>query len=113
MLKNLRSLIPLFHSCQLKLHLTSANPKDFVTLEKVLMPDTSLKEKLINKIKETNDPVILEEVSNLFELQEPDTIYQVNDEQKKAIEEAKKQIKDNQTLNDEQADKDIDEWLNK
>ena len=77
------------------------------------MPDTNLKERLINKIKETNDPVILEEVSNLFELQEPDTIYQVNDEQKKAIEEAKNQIKDNQTLSDEQADKDIDEWLNK
>ena len=77
------------------------------------MPDTNLKEKLINKIKETDDPAILEEVSNLFELQEPDTIYQVNDAQKKAIEEAKNQIKDNQTLNDEQADKDIDEWLNK
>jgi len=77
------------------------------------MPDTNLKEKLINKIKETNDPVILEEVSNLFELQEPDTIYQVNEEQKKAIEEAKNQIKDKQTLSDEQADKDIDEWLSK
>jgi len=75
------------------------------------MPDTNLKEKLINKIKETNDPIIMEEVSNLFE--EPDTIYQVNDEQKKAIDEAKKQIKDKQTLSDEQADKNIDEWLNK
>jgi len=77
------------------------------------MPDTSLKDKLINKIKETDDPAILEEVSNLFELQEPDTIYQVNEEQKKAIEESKEQIKNNQTLTDEQADKDIDQWLNK
>ena len=77
------------------------------------MADNSLKEKLINKIKETDDPSILEEVSNLFELQEPDTVYQLNDKQKKAIEEAKEQIKNNQTLTEEQANKDIDEWLNK
>ena len=77
------------------------------------MPNTTLKDKLINKIKETDDPAILKEVSKLFELQEPDTIYQVNEEQKKAIEESKEQIKNNQTLTDEQADKDIDQWLNK
>jgi metal-sulfur cluster biosynthetic enzyme len=50
------------------------------------MPEESLKDKLINKLKEINDPAILEEVSNLFELQEPETVYHVNDKQKKAIE---------------------------
>ncbi len=60
------------------------------------MPDTNLKEKLINKLKEINDPAVLEEVSNLFELQESETIYQVNDKQRKAIEEAKEQIKNKQ-----------------
>ncbi|MEJ0101482.1 MAG: hypothetical protein WDO19_02505 [Bacteroidota bacterium] len=35
------------------------------------MPAETLKDKLINKIKEVNDPAVLEEVSNLFELQEP------------------------------------------
>ena len=77
------------------------------------MSNTKLKEKLINKIKETDNPSILEEISNLFELQEPDTVYQVNDNQKKAIDEAKEQIKNKETLTDEQANKDIDEWLNK
>jgi len=77
------------------------------------MPGETLKDKLINKIKEINDPAILEEVSNLFELQEPETIYQTNDKQKQAIEEAKEQVKNKQTLTDEQADKDIDEWLSK
>jgi hypothetical protein len=77
------------------------------------MPDETLKDRLINKIKEINDPVILEEVSNLFELQEPETIYPTNDQQKKAIEEAKEQIKNKQTLTDEEASKDIDEWLKK
>jgi hypothetical protein len=77
------------------------------------MREESLKDKLINKLKEINDPAILEEVSNLFELQEPETVYHTNDQQKKAIEEAKQQIKNKQTLTDEQASKDIDEWLNK
>ena len=77
------------------------------------MQEKSLKKKLINKIKETDDPSILEEVSNLFELQETDTVYQVNDKQKKAIEEAKEQVKNKETLPNDKADKDIDEWLSK
>jgi hypothetical protein len=37
----------------------------------------------------------------------------VNDKQKKAIEEAQEQVKNKETLTDQQADKDIDEWLSK
>ena len=73
------------------------------------MPDKMLKEKLIQKLNEIDDPAILEEVSNLFELQEPGTIYKINDGQRKAIEEAKEQIKNNQTLINEQADKEAEE----
>ena len=75
------------------------------------MPETNLKEKLLNKLKEINDPAVLEEVSNLFELQEPETVYQVNDEQRKAIDEAREQIKNKQTRTNEQAGKEADEWL--
>ena len=75
------------------------------------MPDNTLKEKLINKIKEIDDPAILEEVSNLFELQEPETVYIANNEQKKAIDEAQQQIKNKHTLDNEQANKESDEWL--
>ena len=75
------------------------------------MPDTSLKEKLINKIKEIDDPAILEEVSNLFELQETETVYQVTDKQKIAIDEALEEVKNKKTLSNEQADKEADEWL--
>lgn len=77
------------------------------------MPVTDIKEKLINKIKETNDPLLLEEVSSLFELQEPENIYELNDTQRKKIKEAREQIKNRQTLSDEQANKDTDEWLSK
>ncbi len=75
------------------------------------MPATTLKEKLINKLKETDDPVLLEEISNLLELQEPDTIYQTTPPQKKAIDIALQQVKNNQTINDKQADQEADEWL--
>lgn len=75
------------------------------------MTDNTLKEKLINKIKEIDDPAILEEVSNLFELQEPETIYTTSNEQKKAIDEAQQQIKNDQTLTNDQANKESDEWL--
>lgn len=76
------------------------------------MTGNNLKEKLIDKIKETNDPFVLEEILHLLELQEPDTIYKVNKSQKKAIENGKEQIKNKQFLTNKQADKDIDEWLN-
>ena len=75
------------------------------------MPDNTLKEKLINKIKEIDDPAILEEVSNLFELQEPETVYITNNDQKEAIDEAQQQIKNKQTLDNGQANKESDEWL--
>lgn len=75
------------------------------------MPGKSLKEILIDKIKETNDPLLLEEVSNLFELQEPESIYRVNELQKKDIEEAKEQIENKKTMTDGEANKDTDEWL--
>jgi hypothetical protein len=72
----------------------------------------SLKEKLINKIKETEDLSILQDISNLFKLQEPASIYQINEKQKNSIEEARTQIKNQQTLSNEQANKEADEWLN-
>ncbi len=75
------------------------------------MPDNTLKEKLIDKIKQTDDSVLLEEASALFELQEPETIYNVNEEQATAINEAKEQIKNRQTLSNDEANSEADTWL--
>ena len=77
------------------------------------MSSAELKEKLIEHIRKTEDKQLLEEISHLFELQESDTVYQVNDQQKKNISEAKEQIKKNQLLSNDDANKDIDGWLNK
>lgn len=75
------------------------------------MPSPSLKDKLINKLREIEDPALLAEVSNLFELQEPETVYKTSSAQKKSIEEAKQQAKDGRIVDNEQSDKESDEWL--
>ena len=76
------------------------------------MPELHIKEKPINKIKETADTSILEEVAGIFEFSEDESIFKINAEQKKAIDEARVQITNKQTLTDEQPNKKMDEWLN-
>ena len=75
------------------------------------MADPSLKDKLLSKLREIDDPALLAEVSNLFELQEPESIYKTTPAQKKVIEEAKQQAAQGETLDNEQADKESDEWV--
>lgn len=75
------------------------------------MPTPSLKDRLIDKLREIEDPALLAEVSNLFELQEPESIYKTTPAQKKAIEEATQQVKDRRVVDNGQSDKESDEWL--
>ena len=78
------------------------------------MSTPELKKRLIDKIRRTKDPAILEEAYRLLEIETEDLgIYNLTDDQKSAIEEAQKQIKEGKFLTDDQADKDIDEWLKK
>lgn len=73
-----------------------------------------LKKKLIGKINQTQNNQILEEMYRLIANEETDqSIYQLSDEQKNAVEEAQIQFKNGQFLKSEQADKDIEEWLGK
>ena len=75
------------------------------------MPDDTLKEKLIDKIKQTEDSALLEEASALFELQEPETIYAINEEQAIAIKEAKEQIKNGKTFSNDDANSEADKSI--
>ncbi|MBA2328342.1 MAG: hypothetical protein M3413_04710 [Bacteroidota bacterium] len=77
------------------------------------MTTPGLKEKLIDKIRKTEDEALLEEISVLIQLQEADVIYKLNSKQKEIVLEAKEQIKNNESLTNEQADEDIEEWLKK
>lgn len=78
------------------------------------MSATELKERLIDRIREIDDENVLAEAYRLLEtdagLEEP---YQLSNEQKEAIKEARAQIKKGTYLTGNQADKEIDEWLNK
>ena len=78
------------------------------------MTTTELKKRLIDEIQKTDDERILEEAYRLLELEKEDIeIYKLNEGQKKTISEARQQIKNGQLLTDEQANNEIDEWLNK
>lgn len=74
------------------------------------MTNEILKEKLINKIKQIEDPVLLQEASVLFELQESESVYNLTEEQKSIIEKARGQIKNNDSISNE-SNTDAEQWL--
>ncbi len=78
------------------------------------MSTIELKQKLISKIQETVDDSLLEEALRLLnsESSEPEVLV-LNKDQVNAVNEAQAQIKSGQFLSNEQANKEIDEWLNK
>jgi hypothetical protein len=73
-----------------------------------------LRKRLIGKINKIENNELLEEMYRLIENEEADLdIYELSKDQKQAIKESKEQIKKGDFLTDEQADKEIDEWLEK
>lgn len=78
------------------------------------MSTVELRKRLIDKIQKTDNEKLLEEAYRLLELETEDIeIYKLSDEQRKAVNDAKQQIKEGKYLTDDQANKEIDEWLNR
>ena len=78
------------------------------------MSTIELRKLLIEKIQLTDDDKLLEEASRLLEVEiEESDVYILNDKQKEAIEEGRKQIVKGEYLTDEESNKEIDEWLSK
>ena len=78
------------------------------------MSTIELRKRLIDKIQETDNENLLEEAYRLLELEtENIDVYKLTDDQRKAVNEGKQQIKDGKFLTDEQANKEIDGWLSK
>ncbi len=71
------------------------------------------KEKLIQKIKNIENQDLIEEINRLIDIEFDDTPYLTNEDQKKAIQEARAQINNGDIINGDQADKEIDEWIGK
>jgi predicted transcriptional regulator len=78
------------------------------------MSTIELRNKVIDKIKKIDNEDLLNEVNRLIEIETSDIeVYKFNDEQKAAITEARAQIKNGEFLTDEEATKEINEWLKK
>ncbi|MFZ6010193.1 MAG: hypothetical protein ACOYXT_07560 [Bacteroidota bacterium] len=74
------------------------------------MSATKLRKQLIDKIRKTDNEILLQEVNRLLSIESEDIeIYRLNADQKKIIKEAEKQIKNGQFLTNEIANKEIDE----
>ena len=72
---------------------------------------SAIKEKLIKEIRQTNDLQLLQAVLRMLSLKTEEEVYQLNEAQLSAIEEARAQFKGGEFLTNEEADKEIEEWL--
>ncbi len=76
------------------------------------MSTVELRKRLIEKIQKTENSELLEEVFRLLELGTEDIeIYKLSDEQRAAIAEGRSQINDGKFFTDDDANREIDEWL--
>lgn len=78
------------------------------------MSTVELRKRLIDKIQKTDNEHLLKEAYRLLELEIDDLdIYKLSEDQRKAINEGRQQIKNGQFLTEDQANNEIDEWLSK
>lgn len=78
------------------------------------MKTIEIKKKLINEINLSKNKKLLEEFYRFLNLEnEIEETYKLNSKQKSAITKAREQIKNGDCLTNEQANQEIDEWLNK
>jgi hypothetical protein len=78
------------------------------------MTVTELKKRLIGKINQIENNELLEEMYRLIANEETDiSVYELSEEQIIAVEEGQLQYKNGEFITDDQADKDIEEWLGK
>jgi hypothetical protein len=77
------------------------------------MSIAELQKKLIEKISNTNDAALLEDIYSFIGINEEVGIYQLSHNQLAIVEQAQQQIKDGQYFTNEEVNKEIDEWLGK
>ncbi len=76
------------------------------------MSTTELQNKVIDRIRKIEDTDLLMDVNRLIEIETPEEeIYKLSPEEIIAVTEAQNEIKNGQFLTDEEAKKDIREWL--
>lgn len=77
------------------------------------MSTAELQIDLINQITGITNKARLKELLQLLQFQNNEEIYVTNEEEKKAVSEARIEIKEGSVLSDEDFQKEINAWLNK
>ena len=78
------------------------------------MSNQELQELLIEKIRRTDDNVLLEEATRLLDVEIDDSdVYVLSESEKTDIEEARQQIKNGESFTHDEANQLINEWLKK
>ncbi len=78
------------------------------------MTTTELKKRLIKRINSIEDELLLQEMSRFIDIQDDESdIYCFTDEESRAIEEAREAYARGEFLTNEEANKEVDEWLEK
>lgn len=79
------------------------------------MTTKELKSKILNKIKSSKDEHLLKEVYRLLQIESElkDEVYELSNQQKKAIDEGIEQLDNGQYLTNDQANTQVKEWLKK
>lgn len=71
------------------------------------------REQLIEKIKKIDDQNVIDEINRLLEINIDESVYELSEEQEKAIQEGREEIERGQGIPSDQVFKDIDEWIDK
>ncbi|MFC0425867.1 hypothetical protein [Chryseobacterium scophthalmum] len=75
--------------------------------------ELQMKLDLINRISILDDARIIKEIKKLLDFELDEKVYELNQPQKSRIEEARNEYKNAQILTEEDANNEIDQWLNK
>lgn len=76
------------------------------------MTTSELKKRVIGDIEKTKDEALLGEIYRILRAEEEESnIFKFTDKQKSQIEISLKQITSGETISEEDADKEINEWL--
>mgnify|MGYP003692776209 CR=1 FL=1 len=71
-----------------------------------------LKKLVIEKLNKLDDVNIIEQIKDLIDFESESDFYELNDEQIIRVKEAKNEYKNSFVLNENEANQDIEKWLN-
>ena len=77
------------------------------------MENLKLREELIRRIKKIKDKDVLDEIYRLLDVDLDESVYDLSENQKRDIEQAREEIKNGKGIPSSQLNKEIDEWLRK